>query len=110
VVTLRQSATGGEFVAGEITVTVKAQLFVLPPMSVAVQPTVVVPIGNAEPDAGAHVTVGVPQLSATDGATKLTFTAVWPTAAFVTMFAGHAIVGGVESKIVTVAEHELLAP
>jgi hypothetical protein len=46
-----------------LTVTVKVHVPVLPDASVAVQVTVVVPTGKLDPDAGAHMTVGVPQLS-----------------------------------------------
>jgi hypothetical protein len=46
-----------------LTVTVKEHMPVLPDVSVAVQVTVVVPTGKSEPDAGTHMTVGVPQLS-----------------------------------------------
>jgi hypothetical protein len=50
-----------------LTVTVNVQVPVLPDASVAVQVTVVVPTGKLEPDAGAHMTVGVPQLSVPAG-------------------------------------------
>ncbi len=44
----------------------KVQVAVLPPESVAVQVTVVVPIGKQKPDAGEQTTVGAPgQLSLT---------------------------------------------
>jgi hypothetical protein len=47
-------------------VTVKLQLFVLPEPSVATQFTVVVPIGNVEPDGGIETTFTTPQLSNAD--------------------------------------------
>ena len=50
------------------TVTVNEQLAVLPLVSVAVQLTVVVPFGKAEPDAGVQATVTPGQLSLAVGA------------------------------------------
>jgi hypothetical protein len=49
------------------TVTVKVHVAALPPPSVAVQVTVVVPTGKVEPDAGTHATVAVPQSSVAVG-------------------------------------------
>ena len=50
------------------TVTVKAQVLGLPPASVTVQVTVVVPGGKLEPDAGVQMGVPTPgQLSETVG-------------------------------------------
>jgi hypothetical protein len=49
------------------TLTVKLQLAVLPPGSVAVQLTVVTPAGNADPEGGVQTTV-VLQLSVATGA------------------------------------------
>ena len=46
-----------------LTVTVKLHEPVLPDASVAVQVTVVVPTGKLDPEAGAHTTVALPQLS-----------------------------------------------
>jgi hypothetical protein len=60
----------GQVIAGAVessTVTVKLHVPVLPDVSVAVHVTVVVPTGKLEPDAGAHMTVGVPQLSVPAG-------------------------------------------
>ena len=45
------------------TVTVKLELMVLPAVSVAVETTVVVPIGNTLPEAGLFTTVAMAQLS-----------------------------------------------
>lgn len=50
-----------------LTVTVKEQLEVLPDVSVAVQVTVVVPFGKADPDAGEQATVASEQLSVAIG-------------------------------------------
>jgi len=50
-----QVRTGG---VRSTTVTVKLQLTVLPPPSLAEQFTVVVPNGNAEPDVGAQTSAG----------------------------------------------------
>ena len=50
------------------TVTVKEQLAVLPAASVAVAVTVVVPTGNAVPEAGVLVTDTPGQLSEAEGA------------------------------------------
>jgi hypothetical protein len=52
---------------GSVTVTLKAQVAVLPDPSVAVQLTLVVPTGNSDPDAGAHTNVEPGQLSVTTG-------------------------------------------
>lgn len=71
--------------------------------SVALQLTVVVPSGKLEPEAGVHVTVGVPQLSSAVGGVNVTFAAQDPIAAGCVMLAGHApSVGAVESTTCTV--------
>jgi hypothetical protein len=54
------------------TVTVKLQLAVLPEASVAVQVTVVVPIGKHDPETGLQTKVTPGQLSLTVGFGKLT--------------------------------------
>ena len=78
-----------------MTVTVKAQLAALPAPSVTLHVTVVVPLGNVEPDDGEHVGVPTPeQLSLTTGAGKLTTALHWPVVLPVTMFAGHVMLGG----------------
>ena len=46
-----------------LTVTVKLQVAVFPEASVAVQVTVVVPLGNSEPEGGLQATVAPGQLS-----------------------------------------------
>ena len=92
-----------------LTVTVKVQLAVLPAPSVAVEVTVVVPFGNANPDAGLLTTVALEQRS--DALTVKVTTAVHcPGSAFRVMFAGHDIEGGVLSTTVTVPEHCLESP
>ena len=62
-VTLRQSATGAEFVAVEVTATVNVQVVVFDELSLAVHVTVVVPTGNVEPDGGEHAPLAPGQLS-----------------------------------------------
>ena len=54
------------------TVVVKLQVAVLPDASVAVQVTVVVPVGKHEPDGGLHTTVTPGQLSEAVGGGKVT--------------------------------------
>jgi len=50
-----------------LTVTVNEQEAVFPEPSVAVQVTVVTPLANVDPDAGAHSTVAPGQLSVAAG-------------------------------------------
>jgi xanthine/CO dehydrogenase XdhC/CoxF family maturation factor len=85
---------GAVFVAEEFTVTLKAQVLVLPAASVAVQVTIVSPSGNTEPEGGAQLAVTPGQLSVVIGAGKLTFTLFAPAAALATIFAGQVIDGG----------------
>jgi hypothetical protein len=74
---------------------VKAQLVWLAEVSVAVQVTVVVPLGNCEPDGGTQTTFTPGQLSAATGAEKLTPTVASPAlTVLVVMLAGQLIVGG----------------
>ena len=54
------------------TVTLKVAVAVLLPLSVAVQLTVVVPIGKVEPEAGAHVTGSVPSTTSVAVAVNVT--------------------------------------
>jgi len=90
-------------------VTVKVQLLVLPGASVAVAVTVVVPFGNAKPEAGLLTTVTLEQRS--DALTvKVTAAVHCPGSASRVMFAGHDIEGGVLSTTVTVAVHCLESP
>ena len=92
-----------------MTVTVKVQVAVFPDASVAVDVTVVVPFGNANPEAGLLTTVTLEQRS--DALTVKFTTAVHcPGSASRVMFAGHVIDGGVASTTVTVAEHWLETP
>jgi hypothetical protein len=61
----------GQVIVGfsvSFTVTVKLQVAVLPEPSVAVQVTVVVPLGNVEPEGGEQETVTPGQLSVAVGA------------------------------------------
>lgn len=69
-----QVMTGG---CWSSTVTVKVQWLALPAASVAVQVTVVVPIGNAEPEGGWQTTLTPGQLSTADTA-KFTTAEHWP--------------------------------
>jgi hypothetical protein len=60
----------GQVITGfsvSLTVTVKVQVAVLPELSVAVQVTVVVPLGKVEPEGGLQTTVTPGQLSAAVG-------------------------------------------
>ncbi len=87
------------------TLIVTEQVAVLPEASVAVQVTVVVPIGMAEPDGGTQATVTPGQLSVAVGGGKVTTVAVGAGqagAATAMMFVGQVIVGGCVSLTVTV--------
>jgi hypothetical protein len=86
-----------------LTVTVNEQLAVRPAPSVTVQSTVVVPFGKAVPDEGVQTTApeGSGQLSAVVGL-NVTTAEHWPGSVPCVMFAGHVIVGGWSSVIVTV--------
>ena len=79
----------------------------LPDTSLAVQVTVVSPIGNVEPEAGEHLTVGEQPLAG--GLLKATTAPAGVTAAAV-IVDGHEMVGGTWLTTVTVAVHELVAP
>jgi hypothetical protein len=92
-----------------LTVTVKLQVAVFPHGSVATQFTVVVPFGNAEPLAGVQATPGVPQVSLAV-TVKLTVATHMPGTVWVTMFAGHAMVGGVVSTTVMVCSLVAMLP
>jgi hypothetical protein len=82
------------------TVTVKLQLVLLPEVSVAVQVTVVVPIGKVEPVAGLQTKTTPGQLSETTGA-KVALAPAGQVGSF-TMLAGQVIAGGCVSLTVTV--------
>ena len=62
--------------------------------SLAVQPTVVVPRGKHEPDAGEQTTVAPLQLSFAVGVVKLTAVQLWLGGAVAFLFAGQVTVGG----------------
>jgi hypothetical protein len=100
VVTFRHAATGAVFVCA--TVTVKEQTLVLPEVSVAMQFTVVVPIGKMEPDGGETLVEATPQLSVTVGPEKFTTALVCACGTLVMMFAGQAMVGANVSRTVMV--------
>jgi hypothetical protein len=87
-----------------LTITVCWQVAVFPLLSIAVQMTRLVPIGNC---AGAlFVTVGVPQLSLTVGLPKVTPLAKHaPAFAFTVTLAGQIMLGGCVSVTVTVNVH-----
>ena len=94
----------GQVMAGgsvSLTVTVKVHVAVFPDASVAVQVTVVVPFGKAEPEAGEQLVVTPGQLSLAAGA-KVTTAEHWPGSVDLVMFAGHAMVGLSVSLTVTV--------
>ena len=63
----------------------------MPQLFEAVQFTVVVPTGNAVPDAGVHTTVGVGVPDAVGA--KVTTVEHWPGSAFVVMLPGQVICG-----------------
>ena len=78
----------------------KLELVWWPEASVAVTVTVVVPIGNAEPEAGEHTYATSGQLSETVGA-KATWAVDWPESGEHTILAGQTTTGGVLSTTVT---------
>src|SRR6266850_1223457 len=79
-----------------MTVAKNSQLEPLPQRSSARQVTNVVPMGNVLPDGGTQVTVGDGSVSSVTVGAKVT-TAPAALVAGTVMFAGHVIVGGVES-------------
>src|SRR5262249_22565441 len=93
-----------------VTVTVKEQVLVLPALSTAVQTTGVVPMGNVEPETGAHVTVAVPQLSIALGVANVTTAEVSFDAAATVMLGGQEVDGPVLSSTVIVALQVFDAP
>jgi hypothetical protein len=82
------------------TVTEKLHVAVLPPLSVAVQVTVVVPIGKVLPLAGLHVTVGFGSHASEPLAVKVT-AAPLGLVHSATMSAGQVTVGATSSRTVT---------
>ena len=97
----------GQLIVGfsvSLTVTVNEHAVeVLPLVSVAVQVTVIVPFGNAEPDAGLQLAVAPEQLSLAV-AEKLTTAEHWPGSFPLMMLAGQLTVGFSVSLTVTVNE------
>ena len=91
------------------TVTVKVQVAVIPQASVAMDVTVVVPIGNTEPDAGALTTVTAPQLSVAV-TVKFTTAVQEPTGVKTVILAGQVITGGVWSFTVMICVHSEKLP
>jgi hypothetical protein len=79
---------------------VKLQLVLLPEVSVAVQVTVVVPIGKVEPEAGLQTKPTPGQLSETTGA-KVALAPAGQVGSF-TMLPGQVMAGGCVSLTVTV--------
>ena len=91
------------------TVTVNVQVAVMPQASVAVEVTVVVPIGNTEPDAGTLTTVTAPQLSVAV-TVKFTTAVQEPTGVKTVILAGQVITGGVWSFTVIICVHSEKLP
>ena len=87
-----------------ITVTVKVQLLLLPPLSRAVLVTVVVPTEKAKPLGGAVVTLVTAQLSVVE-TLKVTLLVHELGAALTVRFAGQLMAGGWVSTTVTVKVH-----
>ena len=86
------------------TVTANVHVPVLLAASVAVHVTVVVPTGNAEPDAGTHATVVPGQLSKAGGVVNVTSAVHCPVALPLRISPGQVRVGASVSEIVTVNE------
>src|SRR5262245_35169548 len=91
------------------TVTLKLHEAVAPPESVAVQVTVVVPSGKAEPEGGLHTTVTPGQLSVTIGSGKLTMAVVLPGVGAITSRSGGQMITGGGLLATVVVEAELFA-
>jgi hypothetical protein len=85
------------------TVTVNEAEPVLPAPSMAVQVTVVAPMANVEPDAGAHVAARLPETVSAADVEKETVAPAGPAASAMTG-AGMVTAGGVVSPTVTVNE------
>ena len=95
--------------ADSVTVTVKEQDAVLPAALMALQVTVVAPVGKLEPLGGVQPDVVLrPQESVTVGA-KVTIWLDWLGAALVVMLPGHVMVGGASQQKMT-AVHSLVTP
>src|ERR1043166_3928254 len=91
------------------TVTVCVQVLLLPPLSVTVQVTVVVPTGNS---VGASlVTLSTLQLSEVNGVPRSTLAALQlPASALTVASAGHVMAGAVSSAMVTNCVHVAALP
>ena len=92
-----------------VTVTVNEQVDVLPPVSVAIELTVVVPFGKVDPDGGVLTTLTPSQLS--EVATVYVTTAEHRSVSEETeMFAGQLIDGaGLETVVVVVADRSFVS-
>src|SRR6516225_7623460 len=98
---------GQVMVGGAATVMVKLPLTELPAASVAVQTTVLVPMGKALPEGGVHTVVT--QLPVATGA-NVTVAVTLPGSGWVTMFLGQVIVGGAPTTVMVKLQlTELLA-
>src|SRR5512140_3361274 len=93
-----------------VTVTVKLQVLALPEESTARQRTVVVPIGNALPDATLVEGVSAPSALSLAVTENTTWAVGLPGSVFTAIFAGHAITGGSLSVTVTVKLQVLALP
>jgi hypothetical protein len=92
-----------------MTVTVNEQETRLLAASVAVQRTLVMPLGNTDPLGGRQVTVTICELS--DAVTVYSTEASQrPDAVAMTRFVGQSITGGSVSLTVTMNEHRLVLP
>src|SRR5439155_11099541 len=92
-----------------LTITVCAQVAMLPWLSVTVQITVLVPTGKSE--GALRVTVTGPQLSATVGVPRVTLVAPHrPAEALTVTRAGHEIVGACVSLTITGGVQVALLP
>ena len=90
------------------TVTVNAQLLDRPPLSVAVQTTLLVPKRKPVPEGGTHVTgTGAPEEST---AVTVNVTGVRPPVHSATTLGGQVIIGSSTRRTVTVKLHELELP
>src|SRR5215212_10914587 len=89
------------------TVTLNEHVAMLPDASVAVEFTVVVPMGNAKPDGGTLFT-SVPGQLSPEGTLNATTAVGWPGSVFAAMFAGQVIVGGSVSATVTRKLHDVV--
>ena len=83
------------------TLTVKLAVAVLPALSVAVQVTVVVPMGKVLPEAGAQAEVSAPLIKSVAEAVNVTAAPFGPVASAV-ILPGTVMVGGVVSRTMTV--------